>query len=151
MDHTGHPKMEPSLDPGLAADPYLAGRVEELEHTGDVADPNLRGLQKLAYQREVRALVQKIQAKMPSLLPWIQGYVIGVLHPGLAVEKIDRALEHIFTREVKATPRRAAAEVMYYKRMPQKMFNYVWRRAQVVKLRLYRRQQRSSPPQLGDF
>jgi|LNFM01.1.fsa_nt_gb hypothetical protein len=143
MGDIGRPEVEPSLDQGLASDRYLAGRVEELDHTGNVADPNLRGVQKLEYQREVRALVKKIQGKMPSLLPWIENYVIGVIHPEFAVEKIDRALEHIFNREEDATPRRAAGEVMHYKRMPQKMFAYVWRRAQVVKLRLYRRKQRA--------
>jgi len=142
MDKEGGDDMEPSLDQGLAHDRYVAGRVEELEHTSGIAEPNLRGLQKLEYQREVRALVQKIQETMPSLLPWVEGYVIGVVNPSLFEEKIDRALEFIFEREWTATPRRAADEVAHYKRIPKQRFNYIWRRAQVVKKRLMKRKQR---------
>ena len=140
--------VEPSMDQGLAADRYAKGRAEELEQTTRVPDPSLQGLQKLEYQREVRDLIQKIQKTMPSLLPWVEAYTIGIVHPGYAVEKIDRALEHIFEREPDATPRRAANEVVHYKRIPQSMLGYVWSRAQVVKLRLYRRKQRAELAQI---
>lgn len=150
MEKEGFPEIEPSMDQGLVSDRYVAGRVEELEHTGNVAEPNLRGLQKLEYQREVRELVKKIQQKMPSLLPWIESYVIGVVNPSLFEEKIDLALEHIFNRDWSATPRRAANEVAHYKRIPSQRFNYVWRRAQVVKKRLIKRRQRAEFSSMED-
>jgi len=141
---------EPSMDQGLAADRYAKGRTDELEHTAGVAEPNLRGIQKLEYQREVRDLIGKLQSAMPSLLPWVEGYVIGIVHPEWAVEKIDQALEHIYERVPDATPRRAANEVVFYKRIKQKMFSYVWSRAQVVKMRVYKRKLRAEIAQIEE-
>jgi hypothetical protein len=138
------------MDQGLAGDRYAKGRSEEFEHTAGVAAPNLRGLQKLEYQREVRDLIAKLQTAMPSLLPWVEAYVIGVVHPEYAVERMDRALEHIFERVPDATPRRAASELMYYKRIKQKYKKFVQIRAEIVKMRLYKRKQRAEMAQMKD-
>lgn len=143
MNQRDYSSAEPSMDPSLAADRYAKGRADEMEHTAGVAEPNLRGLQKLEYQREVRDLIRKLQTAMPSLLPWLEGYVISIVRPEYRQENIDRALEHIFERVPDATPRRAAEEVMYYKRMGRKYRKYVRLRAEVVKMRLYKRKQRA--------
>ena len=150
MNQGDHSSVEPSMDLSLAADPYVKGRAEELEHTAGVAEPNLRGLQKLEYQREVRELIRKLQTAMPSLLPWLEGYVISIVRPEYRQENIDRALEHIFERVPDATPRRAAEEVIYYKRMGRKYRKYVRKRAEVVKMRLYKRKQRAECEQNED-
>ncbi len=133
---------EPSMDPSLAADRYAAGRTEEHQHTADVKQPSLAGLQKIEYQKEVQALLTKIQTLMPSLLPWVETTVISLVNPQWHVGKIDAALEHIFEREPAASPRRAANEVAHYKRIPDEKFNYVWKRAQLVKKRLQKRHER---------
>ncbi len=135
--------FESSMDPSLAADRYEAGRMEEYLHMAGVKAPSLAGLQKKEYQREVKDLLEKICTKMPSLLPWVEAWVIGVVNPHLRVEKIDAALERVYEREPDATPRRAASEVQFYKRLPEKRFNYVWHRAQVVKKRLQKRKERA--------
>lgn len=134
---------EPSMDPSLAADRYAAGRTEEHQHTADVKQPSLAGLQKIEYQKEVQALLTKIQTLMPSLLPWVETTVISLVNPQWHVGKIDAALEHIFEREPDASPRRAANEVAHYKRIPDEKFNYVWKRAQIVKRRIQKRHERA--------
>ncbi|UVT18120.1 MAG: hypothetical protein H8K03_22775 (plasmid) [Nitrospira sp.] len=134
---------EPSLDQGLAADRYAAGRTEEHLHTAGVTPPSLATLQKIEYQKEVQALLAKIQTTMPSLLPWVETTVISLVNPQWHVQKIDAALEHIFQREPAASPRRAANEVAHYKRIPDEKYNYVWKRAQIVKRRIQKRHERA--------
>ena len=144
MEKLAEVEVEPSMDSTLAADPYAAGRTEEHIHTAGEKVQSLAGLQKIEYMKEVKALLDKIQTAMPSLLPWVETTVIGIVHPRWHVKKIDDELEALYRRVPAASPRRAANEIAHYKRMPKEKFNYVWHRAQVVKKRIQKRQERES-------